>query len=89
MTNFKLYRINKCVAFLSSYCNVVVVFWHIDKGGQTLAEPHRHLPVHVDSKGFKPLLQAAHCVIFEGAGIFPQIHATNLCQTETADRNKT
>lgn len=67
---------------------MVVVFRHIDEGGQTLAEPHSHLPVHVDGEGLKPLLQAAHSVIFEGAGILPQIHATNLSQAETAHWNK-
>lgn len=73
---------------LCSYCDVVVVFWHVDKSGQTLAEPHGDLSVHVDGKGLKSLLKAAHGVVLEGAGVFPQIHAPHLSQAETADRDK-
>lgn len=67
---------------------MVVVFWHVDKSRQTFAEPHRDLTVHVDSKRFESLLQATCCVVLEGASIFPQIHATNLRQTEATDWNK-
>lgn len=67
---------------------VVVVLGHVDKSGQTLAEPHGDLPVHVDSKGFETFLKPAHGVILEGAGIFPQIHASYLCQAKAADGNK-
>lgn len=63
---------------VSSYCDVVVVLRHIDKGRQTLAEPHGELTVHVDSKGFKSFLKATHCVVLEGASIFPQVHTTHL-----------
>lgn len=77
-----------CLNGLCSYCNVVVVFWHVDKSRQTLAEPHRDLSVHVDSKGFKSLLKATCCVVLEGASIFPQVHATHLSQTETTNWNK-
>lgn len=73
---------------ICSYCDVVVVLRHIDKSRQTLAEPHGDLSVHVDSKGFKSFLKAAHGVVLEGASIFPQIHTTHLSQTETTHRNK-
>ena len=72
--------------FTHSY--VVVVLRHVDKSGQTLAEPHGDLPVHVDSEGFETFLKPAHGVILEGAGIFAQIHASYLCQAKAADGNK-
>lgn len=67
---------------------VVVVFGDIDKSGQTLAEPHGDLPVHVDGEGFETFLESAHGVVLEGAGIFAQIHASYLCQAKAADGNK-
>lgn len=67
---------------------VVVVLGHVDKSGQTLAEPHGDLPVHVDGEGFETFLKPAHGVILECAGIFAQIHASYLCQAEAADGNK-
>lgn len=67
---------------------MVVVLRHIHKSRQTLAEPHGDLSVHVDSKGFKSFLKAAHGVVLEGAGVLTQIHATHLSQTKTADWNK-
>lgn len=68
---------------------MVVVLWHVVKSRQTLAEPHGDFSVHVDGKGFKSLLKAAHGVVLEGAGVLSQIHATHLGQTETTHRNKT
>lgn len=67
---------------------MVVVLWHVDKSGQTLAEPHGDLSVHVDGEGFEAFLKTAHGVVLEGAGIFAQVHATHLGQTETTDWNK-
>lgn len=73
-------------AFAHRY--MVVVLGDVDKSGQTLAEPHGHLPVHVDGEGFEALLKSAHGVILEGAGVFAQIHASHLCQAKAADWNK-
>lgn len=67
---------------------MVVVLGDVDKGGQTLAEPHCDLPVHVDGERFEAFLKSTHGVILEGAGIFAQIHASHLGQTKTADWNK-
>lgn len=63
---------------------MIVILWHVDERRQTLAEPHGDLSVHVDSEGFESLLKAAHGVVLEGAGVFPQIHAADLGQTEAA-----
>lgn len=67
---------------------MAVVLRHVDKSRQSLAEPHGDLTVHVDGKGFKAFLKAAHGVVLEGASIFAQVHATHLSQTETTDWNK-
>ena len=61
-----------------------MVFWHVDKGGQTLAEPHGDFSVHVDGKRFKSLLQTTHGVVAEGTGVLAQVHAPHLGQTQAA-----
>lgn len=66
-----------------------MVLWHIDKGRQTLAEPHGDFSVHVDSKGFEAFLKATHGVVLEGASILSQIHTTHLRQAKTAHWNET
>lgn len=71
------------------YLNVHVVLRHVDKGGQALAEPHGDLPVHVDGKRLEALLQAAHRVVLEGAGVLAQVHATDLGHSQTAHRDET
>ena len=63
---------------------VIVVLGHVDEGGQALAEPHGHLPVHVDGEGFKSLLEATHGVVPEGAGLLAQVDAPHLGQTQAA-----
>lgn len=67
---------------------MVVVLGHVDERRQALAEPHGHLPVHVDGEGLEALLEAAHGVVLEGAGVFAQVHATHLRQSEAAHRNE-
>lgn len=66
-----------------------VVLRHDDEGGQTLAEPHGDLPVHVDSEGLEALLQATHCVVLEGAGVLAQVHASDLRHSQAAHRDET
>lgn len=66
----------------------MVVLRHVDKCGQTLAEPHGELSVHVDGKGFKSFLKATHGVVLEGAGVLPQIHTTHLSEAEAAHRDE-
>lgn len=77
------------IAVFCSYSDVVVIFWHIEEGREALTEPHGDFTVHVNSKGFKSFLKATHCVIFESAGIFSQIHTPHLRQAKTADGNET
>lgn len=67
---------------------MVVVLGDVDKRGQALAEPHGDLPVHVDGEGLEALLEPAHGVVFEGAGVFAQVHAPHLGQAKAADGNK-
>lgn len=71
------------------YLNVHVVLRHIDEGGQALAEPHGDLPVHVDGERLEALLQAAHRVVLEGAGVLAQVHASDLGHSQTAHRDET
>lgn len=65
-----------------------MVLWHVYKSRQTLAEPHGDLSVHVDRKRFESLLEAAHGVVLEGAGVLPQIHTAHLSQAEATHRNE-
>lgn len=67
---------------------MVVVLGDVDKRGQALAEPHGDLPVHVDGEGLEALLEPAHGVVLEGAGVFAQVHAPHLGQAKAADGNK-
>lgn len=62
-----------------------MILWHVDKCREALAEPHRHVSVHVDSKRLKALLEAAHGIKLEGTGIHPKIHAADLRQSQRAD----
>ena len=71
------------------YLNVHVLWWHIDKGGEALAEPHCDLPFHVDSKGLKAFLETTHGVILESTGVLAKIHTSNLRYTQTAHRDET
>lgn len=71
------------------YLHVAVVLWHVDESGQTLAEPHGDVAVHVDGEGLEALLQAAHGVVFKGACVLAQVHAADLRQTQAAHRNET
>lgn len=65
-----------------------MILWHVDKRREALAEPHRNVPVHVDSKRLKALLEATHGIKLEGAGIHPEIHAADLRQSQRADGHK-
>lgn len=65
-----------------------VIPWHIDERREALAEPHRHVAVHVDGKRLKALLEAAHGIELEGTGIHPEIHAADLRKSQRADGHK-
>lgn len=61
-----------------------VVLGYIEKGGQTLAEPHGYLPVHVDSKGLEPFLETTHGVILKSAGVLAEVHTADLRHSKAA-----
>lgn len=65
-----------------------MILGHVDKRRKAFAEPHGDLTVHVDSEGFESLLQATHCVVFKGAGVFTEVHPPDLRKSQTADWNK-
>ncbi len=66
-----------------------VVLGDIDKGWKALAEPHGDLPFHVDSEGLKAFLETTHGVVLESAGVFAQVHVSNLRHAQTAHRDET
>lgn len=65
-----------------------MILGHVDKCWEALAEPHGHVAVHVDSKRLKALLEAAHGIKLEGAGVHPEIHAADLRQAQRAYGHK-
>lgn len=65
-----------------------MILGHVDKCWEAFAEPHGHVTIHVDSKRLKALLEAAHGIKLEGAGVHPEIHAADLRQPQRADGHK-
>ena len=70
------------------YLYLWMILGHVDKCWEALAEPHGHVAVHVDSKRLKALLEAAHGIKLEGAGVHPEIHAADLRQAQRAYGHK-
>lgn len=70
------------------YLNMHVILRYIEKSGQTLAEPHGDISVHVDSEGLKAFLETTHGVVFKSAGILAQVHTANLRHAYTAHRDE-
>lgn len=62
---------------------------HIDELWKALAEPHGNVSFHVDSKGFKSLLQATDCKETKTADVLTQIDPADLGQAQTAHRYET
>lgn len=53
---------------------------------EALAEPHCNISLHVDSEGFKSLLQATDSEVTEAADVLTQIDPADLGQAQTAHR---
>lgn len=70
------------------YLNVGMISRHWDELRQALAEPHGDISFHVDSKGFKALLQATDGKVTETADILAYVDPANLGQAKTAHRYK-
>lgn len=51
---------------------------HIDELGKALAEPHGNVSFHVDSKGFKSLLQATDGKVTKTADVLTQVDPADL-----------
>lgn len=68
-----------------AYLYLWMILGHVDKCWEAFAEPHGHIAIHVDSKRLKALLEAAHGIKLEGAGIHPEVHAADLRQPQRAD----
>lgn len=63
-----------------------VISRRIDELGKTLAEPHCNVSFHVDSKGFKSLLQAADGKETKATDVLTQVDPADLGQAQTAHR---
>lgn len=58
----------------------------IDELGKALAEPHGDVSFHVDSKGFKSLLQATDGKVPKTADVLAQVDPADLGEAQTAHR---
>lgn len=70
----------------AQYLNVRMISGHNDILGKTLAKPHGDVSFHVDSKGFKSLLQATDGKVTETADVLTQVDSPDLGQAQTAHR---
>lgn len=59
-----------------------------DELGKALAEPHGNVSFHVNSKGFKSLLQATDGKVTKTADVLTQVDPADLGQAQTAHRYK-
>lgn len=59
---------------------------HIDELGKALAKPHGNVSFHVDSKGFKSLLQATDGKVTKTADVLTQVDPADLRKAQTAHR---
>lgn len=84
----KKYLIKTLQQVMHTYLNVMMISRHIDKLGKAFAEPHGNVSFHVDSKGFKSLLQATDGKITKTADILTQVDPADLGQAQTAHRYK-
>ncbi len=82
-------RCRVCAAGDSSHLYVLVVGGRRHKLRQPLADPHGDVTVHVDSKWFIALLQAADGEILQSADVFTKVHPPYLTHTQTANWDKT
>lgn len=57
---------------------MIVISGYRHKLRETFAEPHGCVSFHIDSKRFKPLLQATDGKVAQAADILTQINPTNL-----------
>lgn len=70
----------------AQYLHVRMINRCSDKLGKALAEPHGNVSFHVNSKGFKSLLQATDGKVTKTADILTQIDPADLGQAQTAHR---
>lgn len=68
---------------------MIVVTGHWEKLGQTLAEPHGNVSLHVNGKRFKSLLQSTNGKIAQAANILAQVNTANLRKSQCTDRDET
>ena len=71
------------------YLYVLVIARDGNKLRQPLAEPHGHIPVHIDSKWFITLLESTYGEVFQGADISTKVHPDHLTHPQTAHWDKT
>lgn len=63
-----------------------MVIGYIDELWEALAEPHGNVSFHVDSKRFKPLLQATDGEVAKTADVLSQVDPADLGQAQTTNR---
>lgn len=71
------------------YLDMIVVGGHGDKLGQTFAEPHGDVSLHVDGERFKSFLQPTNGKISQAADVLAQIDPSDLRQAEGTHRDET
>lgn len=68
---------------------MIVISRHWDELGQTLAEPHGDVPLHVDGEGLKSLLQSTNGKIAQAANILAQVDTADLRQAQCTHGDET
>lgn len=71
------------------YLYVLVIVRDRHKLRQPLAEPHGHIPVHIDSERFITLLEATDGEVFQDADVSAKVHPAHLTHPQTAHWDKT
>lgn len=71
------------------HLNVIMVSRHWDELGQTLAEPHSDVSLHVDGEGLKSLLQSTNGKIAQTANILAQVDTPHLRQAQCTHGDET
>lgn len=74
---------------MRTYLNMVVIHGDRHKLGQTFAEPHGGVSLHIDGKWFKPFLQATDGKVAQAADILTKINPSDLGQAQSAHWDKT
>lgn len=70
----------------AQYLHMRMISRRSDKLRKALAEPHGNVSFHVDSKGFKALLEPTDGKVLKTADVLTQVDPADLRQAQTAHR---